>query len=65
MIIVVVAGFDSGTPEAGGCSLIDGLLGNVGRTIGRGACLPEEAGFWFIGPTITLGGGILGAGTGM
>src|SRR6266568_3879881 len=33
--------------------------------MGRGACLPVEEGFWFIGPTITLGGGIRGAGTGM
>jgi len=51
--------------EPGGCSLIDGLAGKVGRTIGRGACLPGETDFWFIGPTITLGGAILGAGTGM
>ena len=47
------------------CSFAELLIGNVGRTMGRGACLVGEEGFWFIGPTITLGGGILGAGTGM
>jgi len=57
--------FGSRISEAGNCSLIDGLAGKVGRTMGRGGCLPGEDGFWFIGPTITLGGVILGAGTGM
>ena len=65
IMIGALAAFGSRISEAGGCSLVEGLVGKVGRTIGRGACLPGEAGFWFIGPTITLGGTILGAGTGM
>ena len=60
-----LAAFGSTEMEEADCSLAELLLGNVGRTIGRGACLVGEEGLRFIGPTITLGGGILGAGTGM
>jgi hypothetical protein len=60
-----LGGFDSAKPVGEANSLAELLLGNVGRTMGRGVCLVGEEGFWFIGPTITLGGGILGAGTGM
>lgn len=64
-MMIGVLGFGSRLSVAGDCSLGNGLVGKVGRTMGRGACLPGEAGFWFIGPTITLGGVILGAETGM
>ena len=63
MMIGAVACLGSEPSEDG--SLIEGLLGKVGRTIGRGACLPGEEVFCDIGPTITLGGVILGTGTGM
>ena len=65
MIIGALTAFGSRISDAGAWSLIEGLGPKVGRTMGRGTCLPGEAGFWFIGPTITLGGVILGAGTGM